>query len=380
MINTHSLDLEATSSQYATVVSSADTAITSDISIECWVKFESLPADEAYAGLVCKDRTAAQQQYSMFFRRVGTDAAGQYRFTLMVWNGGNNYAVWKLLSFSTATWYHLAITWTAATDVATFYVNAVSQGTGNTSVTSTQAGTSPVDIGWSSAYSGYLDGLIDEVRIWSDVRTSTEISNNYQVELNGNEGNLVAYYMFDDSNAEDRGTITDPTGAIADDLTLTGSPVYSTDVPFVGTIAYTQTLTKAISLVDTISRTSLGFRQTLTDIIALVDAGITLVYLMGVNIIETITLVDTRTLQTNFRKTIDEIITLVDSGTTVALRLYVALTETISLSDLIHIPGTWWSWLTKHTTAWTHQTKNTTNWTQQSKNTTSWTWPNKSDL
>ncbi|KAA3598384.1 MAG: T9SS C-terminal target domain-containing protein [Calditrichaeota bacterium] len=43
----------------------------------------------------------------------------------------------------------------------------------------------------------YFGGLIDEVRIWSDVRTQSELQENMNKILNGNEANLEAYYNFD---------------------------------------------------------------------------------------------------------------------------------------------------------------------------------------
>ena len=44
----------------------------------------------------------------------------------------------------------------------------------------------------------YYAGDIDEVRIWSDVRTATEISSNRYLCLSGTEPNLEAYYKMDD--------------------------------------------------------------------------------------------------------------------------------------------------------------------------------------
>jgi hypothetical protein len=41
-------------------------------------------------------------------------------------------------------------------------------------------------------------GMMDEVRIWEDARTETEILNNMNRELTGSEEGLVAYYMFNE--------------------------------------------------------------------------------------------------------------------------------------------------------------------------------------
>lgn len=70
----------------------------------------------------------------------------------------------------------------------------------------------------------YLDAKVDDIRAWSDARTSGEISANYNVELVGNEANLEGYWKVNNA-------ATDET-ANANNLTLSGSPAYSTDIPF----------------------------------------------------------------------------------------------------------------------------------------------------
>ncbi|MBC34560.1 MAG: hypothetical protein CL663_00745 [Bacteroidetes bacterium] len=47
---------------------------------------------------------------------------------------------------------------------------------------------------------GFFDGSVDELRIWDDARTPTEISDNRLVSLVGNEANLVAYYQFNEGS------------------------------------------------------------------------------------------------------------------------------------------------------------------------------------
>lgn len=42
----------------------------------------------------------------------------------------------------------------------------------------------------------YFNGAMDEIRIWSTARTSSQIANNREQALNGNESGLLAYYDF----------------------------------------------------------------------------------------------------------------------------------------------------------------------------------------
>lgn len=75
-------------------------------------------------------------------------------------------------------------------------------------------------IGATSSLSRKLtNGKIDEVRIWSDVRTQQEIRQNMYVELAGNESNLVACYKLNEGS----GTAVDNAqGNASYDGTITG--------------------------------------------------------------------------------------------------------------------------------------------------------------
>jgi len=52
-------------------------------------------------------------------------------------------------------------------------------------------------------FGGFMNGELDEVRIWSDPRLEAEIQSNMFNSLNGNETDLVAYYKFDQVNPSD---------------------------------------------------------------------------------------------------------------------------------------------------------------------------------
>ncbi|GAB4405474.1 MAG: hypothetical protein OHK0039_06500 [Bacteroidia bacterium] len=85
--------------------------------------------------------------------------------------------------------------------------------------------TNSLTIGYDMVNTGrYFEGYIDEVRIWSDIRSHSEIQAHMHKELAGDESNLVAYYaMYDGSGT-----------ALADNSgngftgTLTNDPTWTT--------------------------------------------------------------------------------------------------------------------------------------------------------
>ena len=57
---------------------------------------------------------------------------------------------------------------------------------------------------WSDSLNGdRWHGKIDDVRIWNTARTATQIQNNTNTQLTGNEAGLVANYSFDDGTTRD---------------------------------------------------------------------------------------------------------------------------------------------------------------------------------
>ena len=98
------------------------------------------------------------------------------------------------------TWYHVAVTWTAATSVARFYIDGVQQGTNQTGTfTSTNNPIARFTIGANPIGAGanFLDGIVDDVRVWNVIRTVTQIADNRSIELVGNESGLAAYWPFE---------------------------------------------------------------------------------------------------------------------------------------------------------------------------------------
>jgi hypothetical protein len=223
MSNTYSLDLERGSTQYASKTDTASLSITGDLTFEFWAKFESLPGAGDGFTFLSKWQNVGQLSY---YLQIVND--GSLKLNLAVSTDGTANETYSLTwTPSTATWYHIAVSWKSSTSKANFYINGVQEGTEQSgALTAIKDGTDDFVIGQRSGGATLYDGLIDDVRVWNDVRTAAEILANYNKELIGTEANLQAYWKLNNSALDE--TTND------NDLTLTGSPVYSTDVPFVG--------------------------------------------------------------------------------------------------------------------------------------------------
>ncbi|MCR4290474.1 MAG: LamG domain-containing protein, partial [Candidatus Scalindua sp.] len=192
-------DLESTSSQFFSIADSATLKPTGNFTIEAWIKLESIPATEAeifaswvddgiaYAGILF--RVNSDGTVSLFSGKntgltYGTDFKGHTSTTVL----------------STGVWYHVAGVYDGSK--LRVYINGTEEGTGTDWTNgAVYKATNYVRIG-DQRYGGttemfFLDGIIDDVRLWSVVRTATEIANNRSVELAGSESNLNAYWPFE---------------------------------------------------------------------------------------------------------------------------------------------------------------------------------------
>ena len=113
-------------------------------------------------------------------------------------------------------WEHVA--WTYENNLVTVYINGENLGTTFTRGPLANGAILYWNIIGKSSNS--IGGEIDELRIWNDVRTSSEINDYMFINLEGNESNLVAYYMMsnqsgssltDNSSNSNTGTISGAT-------------------------------------------------------------------------------------------------------------------------------------------------------------------------
>ena len=220
MANTHSIDLEKDSSQYLSITDAAQTGldITGDLTIEFWCNPETLVYNH---GVVAKGGITNPAFFAFISGSGGTGTLNLYVYD----SSGNTtrYSTNAGVAI-TGSWQHYAIVFTAASHTIQFYKDGspITSNMNAEAATSIRDNNQPFLIGYADNV-GYFDGLIDEVRIWNDVRTSGEISSNYNKELVGNEANLAAYWKLNNSLLDETSN--------NNDLTNNNSAAFSTDVP-----------------------------------------------------------------------------------------------------------------------------------------------------
>jgi len=114
-------------------------------------------------------------------------------------------------------WFHLAATYDGSMTHA--FVNGIEKGMLNVGAIATTA--SSLYVG-SGVMRNYLNGSIDEVRVWGVARTQAQIQDTMGVRLVGNETGLVGYWRFD----EGAGTTTSDASGGNHPGTLTSGPTW----------------------------------------------------------------------------------------------------------------------------------------------------------
>ena len=179
----NALDFDGTD-DYVLLPNEADFDFTSAMTVAAWIKVDAFTTE--WQGIVTKggDNAWRLQRYGntnhIEFGTTGlsnmdlegsTDVAdGNWHYIAGVYDGYNKYLYVD-----------------GNIDAAAYNVTGTISTTNDT-----------VEIGAAAQYSNRnFNGLIDEVRIWNVARSHTEIQNNMNKVLTGNENGLVAYYKFD---------------------------------------------------------------------------------------------------------------------------------------------------------------------------------------
>ncbi len=224
--NSNSLALASASSQHADAADSASLSVTGSITLECYIKMSSAVPTNGYVWLITKwqDTVSNQRSYGLGL----VDAAGTVSLRFVTSNNGTALDIdaQRTWAPSLNTWYHVAVVFTSGSKVQ-FYINGVQQGADvTTTSTAIFDGTAKLALGAinvDGTAREFLDGLIDEPRVWNVARTASQISTYYQSDVTGQTG-LQAYWQLNNG-------YTDASGN-SNTLTAVNTPSFSADVPF----------------------------------------------------------------------------------------------------------------------------------------------------
>lgn len=161
---------------------------------------------------------------------------------------------------SVGTWYHVAVVYNNSTREISMYLDAAS----SAEITRTVPSADVVQTNdrfslaqeWDNAVaSGFFAGQMDEVRIWTTARTTTQIADNRFREIPVNSAGLAAYYKMTNNTGT---TVTDNTG-LGRTGTLVGGAAWQTSTVTKssnGTMSADQTIEEGETPADiTISNT-----------------------------------------------------------------------------------------------------------------------------
>lgn len=209
--NTNSLQFDGTSS-YVSTSSGHDLDMEDEITVEAWIYPTAWGPTPVMNSIVCKHGWTAGEKG--FVLRAG--GSGQLSFTIAgIDNHGNNVS-WKEVTSGTNelqlnAWQHVAGTYDG--NKLKIFINGNQAGSLSFKGKINPSGYN-LKIGriadMGAANGRYFSGLIDEVRIWNDARSESDISGDMfnQVSTTFNY-NLVGYWKFNDgsgTSANDIGT------------------------------------------------------------------------------------------------------------------------------------------------------------------------------
>lgn len=315
---TKSAHLVAASSQSLTRADNATFDITSDLTIEGWVRL----ASGANGFLVSKWGDSISWARAGYELRLNQSTGA---LTLSIAGSGSSEP--SLVSTSVTgtltadTWYHVAVVYDASAGSAAYYINGVQQGTTQTGHdTAINNNSLPFGIGCnhngSDAPANFLSADISLVRLWAETRTEAQIADN-ACNVLGATTNLKGEWTLDD-------VVTDNSGN-GNTLTNNGTVTFTTELPATClSTAYTQDLTEVITLSATIAKQT---GKVLTDAVALAE---TMARNTGKALTDVVTLVATIDTSYIFSELLNEFITLTD---TVIKQTGKAINEVITLAE-----------------------------------------------
>jgi len=154
---------------YVRVGASADFDLNSGWTIEAWIKRSSTGSQDDIV-----ERYSWDLGYGGYAMRVGND---NLLYAYNVQGEGFDWCESGTTTIDAGAWYHVAATFDSATDTLTCYVGGEVKGTKTTTRNPIADSTFTLKIGaqGDGSAGNTFNGLIDDLRIWSSVRSQTDI-------------------------------------------------------------------------------------------------------------------------------------------------------------------------------------------------------------
>lgn len=182
--------LNFSGSDYVDLGAVSDFRISGDLTLEAWVSFDDLNGTQPIISNYANGETEPTNVlYSLYLKNDNK--------LEMLWEygSGSNVTVTSTIPADIAAnkWYHVAATRDVSSNQATFYLNGQQLGTTINYSNDPSGGSSTITYIGRQQWSGtYLDGKLDEVRIWDVVRTQAEIFENMYKPINTAEPGLCS--------------------------------------------------------------------------------------------------------------------------------------------------------------------------------------------
>jgi hypothetical protein len=186
---TQSMAFASASSQSASKSSPSGITFTGNFTCEAWIYLLSYPS--ATAAIVGRDSAAGSASGWEF----AINSSGQLVLVFRNGSGSSSFNTYQAVPLN--RWVHVAAAATVATPTAAIYMNALSiPGTSTaTAATTVVQPSTNLALGKGNNTTGYLNGYLSEVRVWSTAQSLSNIKSNMAISLSGSESNLVALFQ-----------------------------------------------------------------------------------------------------------------------------------------------------------------------------------------
>ena len=155
-------------------------------SLEFWAKRQGLGEQVVFS----------QGIDSAQYMSIGFDAQNKFNFRI-----GSNLVKCNTASTDTINFHHFTASYNYSTDNCELFIDGVISNTGNTNIFNKYEGGGKTIIGKLSKINGlFFKGNLRDFRLWSKVRSSSEILSSINLSLRGTEAGILANWRMDEAD------------------------------------------------------------------------------------------------------------------------------------------------------------------------------------